>query len=299
MPNHVAQFDCTFNDAVIELDLTSAPYAGAVSEIWAEWDIAFNATYVTAVLAQAFSQTYNECYDSGFGTTADINLEPISSVLKWVAYLDGASFPPNTPYAPSPAITSNQFYRIKFHMIAGSPPTLEMWIDSVSIGAINTTGATKSDIGAWRLRASGLAHSGALVYMDNFIMGTTEGGSDLASDDFESGGSSPDATIWNSFISGSSTIITDPGINPPGAGTVDSAIVVGKTTVSSNEVWVQDTITTIYSKTTLTGSYSIASFTLHAKDYDWGAWSIPYSYDGSIPVAGSVGAFDNDNGILT
>lgn len=81
---------------------------------------------------------------------------------------------------------------------------------------------------------------------------------------------------------------------------IDSGVVIGKTTPSGVEfashIYIDSAI--ISSKTTLTGSYITETFTIRTTDYSWNPWSTAYTFDGSIPVYGSVGAFDDDTGIL-
>jgi hypothetical protein len=52
MPNHVFRQNTIGNSSGPELALDSP-----VSEIWAEWDMAFSSAWITGVLAQSFGQS--------------------------------------------------------------------------------------------------------------------------------------------------------------------------------------------------------------------------------------------------
>jgi hypothetical protein len=93
------------------------------------------------------------------------------------------------------------------------------------------------------------------------------------------------------------TSITSPSASELGPG-VDSNIISSTTTVTSNEATPYIEATTVRSATSLLGSYLIESLTLHTTDYGFNIWTIPFTFDGSIPTVGSVGTFDNDHGYI-
>lgn len=204
----VLQLDCTNNIGDAELDLTSAPYAGAVPEVWAEFDVAFNAAYITAATASAFSQLVLEVRDSSNDIfTVDVIRDGLGG-FTIDTYLDGAAYPLVPEFAPTPAITSNQFYHFKIHIL-GHPttPTIEIWKDGTLVGSFTGTG-DMVDVALVRLRQGGMATAGALQFYDNFTLGTTSGASDIVADAFEG-----TLAVWNGGTF-DATIVADPGIAP-------------------------------------------------------------------------------------
>jgi hypothetical protein len=211
----VLQLDCTHNTAGVEANLATSPYTGVITEAWIEFDVAFNATWITAVLAQSNPQFVLDTIEATGGNDFALTVYPVGGVLKWAAWLNGVSFPANTPYAPATPITADQFYHAKVHVHCGSPPTAQISIDGMSIGTINLAGGTLTNIKWIDAQSIGLAHAGALVYEDNFRVGTTDGASNILVDDFEQAGSTPSSSIWNSFVDGDATRTDGSGISPP------------------------------------------------------------------------------------
>src|SRR5207248_353686 len=111
--------------------------------------------------------------------------------------------------------TALQFYHLKLHLTAGTPATAEAWIDGTSVGTITMTGINIGSLAFLDIFAGIVATGGALAYFDNVIAGTTDGASDILSDDFEGVGA-PSASIWNSLTD--ATVIADPGIAPASSG---------------------------------------------------------------------------------
>jgi hypothetical protein len=204
MPNHVLQLDASTNSALVEYDTGGTTY----SSVWLTADIAFDAAYRTGLLAQSTPQIVLAALASSTGQQT-VELWQNASLLKWHWNGTPASYTP-------PSDAALQFYTVELHSTAGTPQLTEIWVDSVSVGAITVTGTLSADIEFFDLRASG-GWTGK-VYIDNFKAGTTRGGSNIFSDDFE-------GTLagW-SFVSGAdAAIITDPGIAAPAGGPVGTS----------------------------------------------------------------------------
>jgi hypothetical protein len=194
MPNHVLQVDCTSGAGIVERD-----FGSGLTDIWLEVDVAFNAAYITAAIAAATHIQLVGLVASGPGGM-DVGDIGVSTVLDW-------QLNSQTPVAPAAAITALQAYRLKFHFVGGSPLNVQAWIDGSSVG---TDSSYNTANGRWLdLEAINITQAGAFVYFDNLIVGSTEGASDIYSDDFEG-----DLSGWNSFVN-DAVIITDPGITPP------------------------------------------------------------------------------------
>lgn len=55
---------------------------------------------------------------------------------------------------------------------------------------------------------------------------------------------------------------------------------------------------TVKTYTSLVGSYLVEAFIIATRDYNFNVLNIAYSFDGSFPVFGNVGTFDDDTGQL-
>jgi hypothetical protein len=216
MPNHVLQIDCSGGITGLEAELDIAPYSGPYSTVWIEADVAFNSTYVTAFLAQGSSDEPVVLSNDTGPQFEEILLDP-SGTGGWTTLgRSGGTFGGAPASGFAHALTPLQFYHLKLRVTAGSPATADAWIDGVSLGPLTMTGINIAQIIFLDIQAGIIATAGALAWFDNVTAGTTEGGSDILSDDFEGIGA-PSASIWNSLVD--ATVVTDPGIAPPVIGT--------------------------------------------------------------------------------
>jgi hypothetical protein len=118
------------------------------SEAWLYADVALDSTALADLLTapggplfdiiQLSAGTFENCGAEWYADTGP--------VVKWAAYNNGAGDPASTPFAPSPVIAAMQFYRVKLHVIAGTPITQEVWIDGVSIGTITVTASHQPNL---------------------------------------------------------------------------------------------------------------------------------------------------------
>ncbi len=190
------------------------------SAVWLQVDIALDATALTQLLASGAIPEV-DVIELSSHTSEDAGAEwyvDTGPVVKWAAYNPGGD-PASTPHTPSPAIASLQFYTVKIHLVAGSPIAQTVWVDGVSIGTVTVAGANMADIRSLTLFEPGL--SSGNLYFDNVMVGTTEGGSDIFSDNFESGNTSNWTTVDAAF-----TVVTDPGIAPAGTGALGTGRVL-------------------------------------------------------------------------
>ncbi len=192
---NVLRLDAASGSGIVSRDLVTM-----YSEVFVTVDVAFSASYLTGLLAQAFGHPVLEATASTSDDQA-LDIFQQSSVAKWAW-----DFGTPTTFTPATAITSLQFYTVEMHVTAGSPFATQFWIDGVSVGAL-TISANLADIQYLDLRAEG--GWAGLIYFDNFKAGTTRGASDIYADDF-----SGDLSGWTNAVN-DATIIADPGIDPP------------------------------------------------------------------------------------
>lgn len=200
------------------------------SEVWVEVDTALDPAGLADLLS--FTSTYDQIQlssdmddDSGSGWFVDTG-----PVAKWSGFNSPGSDPAGTPFTPSPAITSMQFYTVTLHVVAGTPITQEVWVDGVSIGTIDVSGSSMANIRKLTLFKLGNNVGSAFVYFDNVKVGSSEGASDIFSDDFESGTTS----AW-SFVDTAFTVIDDPGITPAGGGGGGGGATIGRVGIAFDD----------------------------------------------------------------
>jgi hypothetical protein len=221
---NVLQLSCVSNNGNVERDL-GADY----SEIFLQVDVAFNAAYLAAVPGSL--QELIQLSDNGFNTLEEVDILLSSGTIKWT----GFPAAPSSPFAPTPAVAAMQFYRVRFHLTAGSPIAATVSIDGTDIGSFVVSGHNMANIRNLDLEALGLSSATGKVYYDNLLVGTTLGGSDIYSDNFE-------GTLagWNNGTS-NATIIADPGIAPPVTPTPPAEGMVGiafdDTTLEPSPTW--------------------------------------------------------------
>jgi hypothetical protein len=202
MPNHVLQVAST-GGGIIEKDLIST-----YSNVWIEMEFAIDSVALADILT-----------GGGFGLPTQFDLFKLDatsgwagaeiwvtadSIGKWAAF-NSVNDPSSTPVLHA-GISAMQFYKIKMHVVAGSPFTQTVSIDGANIGTINVSGAISANIRYLDIFQTGLIDAGFL-YFDNIKIGSTEGANDIFLEDFEGG----DLSQWTSVDSGFS-IIVDPGI---------------------------------------------------------------------------------------
>src|SRR6266568_4547769 len=184
MPNRILKLDNSTNQGDVELDLGSSPYSGPYAELWIETDIAFNTACLTAINATNSQIELLQVYSSDASNQwHEIEAFPASNIFRW--YCEGrAGFsgfgghPVGGAFTPSPAVASNKFYRLKYHLIAGTPITVQIWVDGTSLGTISTNSPSidATLLEYIDLETIGISAAGAFTYFGNLLIGTTEGG---------------------------------------------------------------------------------------------------------------------------
>jgi hypothetical protein len=202
MPNHVLQVAST-GGGIIEKDLVST-----YSDVWIEMEFAIDSVALADILT-----------GGGFGLPTQFDLFELDattgwagaeiwvtagSIAEWAAY-NTVNDPSSTPVLHA-GISAMQFYKIKMHVVAGSPFTQTVSIDGANIGTIDVSGTISANIRYLDIFQTSLIDAGFL-YFDNIKIGSTQGASDIFLEDFEGG----DLSQWTSIDSGFS-IIVDPGI---------------------------------------------------------------------------------------
>ncbi len=227
----VCQVDCTTGGGLLEKNFGS----NHTGDIWVSCDVAMNAIGLTGLKALTgssdFLQTDSHTSQSS-GVTWYVDTGP---TVKWAGYND-INDPASTPFNPASAIIALQFYRVVMHVHTGSPITQHVTIDGTDIGTMNVTSANQADVRFIDLFQPGITSAaGGFLYFDNITVGTTEGASDIFSDDFESGNLSSWTTADAIF-----SVVTDPGITPAG----ETSAVVGRVLIAwddapleANPVW--------------------------------------------------------------
>jgi hypothetical protein len=84
--------------------------------------MAFSSAWITGVLAQSFGQSFCDVWDDNYDTTVELLIQPSGGILKWFSWVQDSAN--GSLYQPSTPIVANQFYHIKMHVVAGSPPTV-------------------------------------------------------------------------------------------------------------------------------------------------------------------------------
>jgi hypothetical protein len=219
---NVLQLDASTNSALVEFDSGGTTY----SSVWLTADVAFDAAYLTGLLAQSTPQIVLADLASSTGQQT-LEITQIGGAAKW--HWNGTP----SSYTPPVPVTALQFYRVELHSTAGSPQLTEIWVDGVSVGSITVAGTLSADIEFFDLRASG-GWSGK-VYIDSYKAGTTRGGTEIFSDAFEG-----TLSGW-SFVSGAdATIVADPGIaaaNPGGVAIHGVLIAFDAPVLEETPVW--------------------------------------------------------------
>jgi len=130
--------------------------------------------------------------------------------------------------------------------------------------------------------------SGEIVYIDNVKIGTTFGGSEIFSDDFEGGSLS----AWTS-VTGSATIIVDP----------TSTVLDTNTVIGATSIYVDEAFDGIHvDASSIAGITSVSALEAHTVPFADSATvtskTIPSAIEDILIPTGSWGIFDDDNGVI-
>lgn len=247
MPNYV--IDATgFNDYL------GYDHGSEIPDVWISIDIAFDSTFLTAFAASSgdfetfLYQTNGGSVHLGFGIQ-----DQGGGSISWIEY-NGAVV---HSYG-SQTITPMQFYRFEIHFkknVNPTAPSLDIYVNGTLVGtnSAESFGWQGNSAQVFRIvsPSMGIVFPGHF-YFDNFKIGTSQGASDIFSDDFESGISAG----WNDTNTvgdANSARISDPGITPygpVGSNYTESATIASKTSVTSVEHGPYIDLATIKSVTT-------------------------------------------------
>lgn len=185
MANKVLRADASSLDASIEVDLGIDQ-----SEVWVTLGLAYSTATLIAPLNGVFLRLWNAAHD----TIADQADTGNDGAQYWETF---------TAFDYVPAPVAEIYQTVEVHLINGGATNL--YVDGTLVGSgIDGIGVDVRFVNiGFMLNAP--ADPTNVFFIDNFKTGTTRGGSDLASDDFESG----DLSAWTS-TEGDVSVVEDP-----------------------------------------------------------------------------------------